>query len=108
MKVIKCHKCDNENIKIEDRYQCSDCLHNGYYLDDEFAEKNGVTLNDWSTYYDEEQRARLSKVIGSEIERCEAGENGTCKMGEGQGDGCWLFYCHDCGTLIDLIPRMVC
>jgi ribosomal protein L37E len=107
--LFKCEKCGGENFKVDYKSSCDNCEYNGYTLDDETLEKLGMdTSLCWETLYDEELRKRASEVLEMEVRRTEAGEEGSCKLGSGQGEGCWRFTCSECGEHKDIIPIYVC
>jgi hypothetical protein len=92
-------------MRVERRYTCEGCEHNGFYLDDEII--NTLGIKEEAMYYDEEIRQNASKILGFEVKRDEAYE-GSCNKGEAQGDGCWLFYCHECGADVDCVVVARC
>jgi len=79
-----CKRCPNVNpedhtFKIE-ILDCEGCVYNGAWseLDNEYI-------------YDEATIEFLA------IERTEAYEEGCCSFGECEGNGCYMFTCHQCG-----------
>ena len=108
MREYECRECGSNAMRVEKRDFCGECEFNGFRLDDEVAEKLGIKDNDWHTdYFDEGLRLRASKILGFEIERNSAYE-GSCQKGEPMGDGCWQFYCYDCGDYVDFTPVASC
>jgi hypothetical protein len=94
---------------VEKRDTCEKCEFNGFYLDEELAESIGINLDSYDDrFYDEDIRKKASEKFGKEIERDEAQENGSCLKGEPWGDGCWLFYCHECGEQVEFVAVARC
>ena len=110
MKITTCRKCKSTRIKIESEGSCDNCENNGFYLDEEFAASLGVKAKEFDNeyFYDQKLREEAEAILGHGVERCEAHDGGSCKMGELGGDGCWIFSCHDCGGHIEMIPRATC
>ncbi len=100
--------CGNYHLRVEVRKECATCEHNGFYIDEEVAEELGLDIDPYDRGYDEELRKKISDHIGVEVERDEAYDNGSCKMGEPQGDGCWIFFCDECGKKVDFVPVASC
>ena len=101
----KCEKCNSLAMRVERRYSCKDCEHNGFHLDDEVLDALGI--EEEAMYYSEDLRQRASKLLGIEAKRDEAYE-GSCEKGESWGDGCWLYTCHNCGADVAMIPVANC
>ncbi len=108
MTEYKCKQCNSNAMRVEKRDLCGKCEFNGFVLNDEIIEEFNMPKQDtFDRYYDEDLRQKASKFLGINIERDEAYE-GSCKMGEPMGDGCWLFYCYACNEFVDLTPVASC
>ena len=109
MSLMKCGKCESTKMTVEVHDCCADCEHNGFSLDEELCEQLGVEPKQFmgEYFYDESLKLEAETALSHEVERDEAYNSGTCRMGEPGGDGCWIFTCEN-QHHVDMVPRMTC
>lgn len=82
MKKI-CENCGYGYFEIEIKDECSDCIHNGAYIESDDG-------NDWDYIYDEKQ------IKDNNLQRDQAENDGECRIGQSNNAGCHLYICINC------------
>ena len=88
---IKCKKCNSERMYLRKISDCTDCDFNGAW------DEPGIFI------YDQEE-INDRNLESNQIERDQVQENGECKHGIANGDGCWIVTCAKCGEFVEHLP----
>jgi len=105
----KCEKCGSIAFMIEKKESCTHCADNGYRLTDVVLRDLEMDESLCDEYqYDEELRKKASDMLGFEVLREEVETEGQCRLGDGQGAGCWKIECAWCGEFHSIIPVATC